>query len=127
MVPLLCQCQTRTSFNALDVPANGPMAMAAPMGAAMTAQMQFLCRGNPACVRAVEANVPAAAAKVVDTAKRQRSPLRSRTQHQLLALRHNRAPNAFANKRPANGQSRARSNGRNEQRKAAVPKAWHGH
>lgn len=40
-----------------------------------------------------------------------------------IALRHNPAPNAFANGRPGKGQSKARSNEHNEERKAAVPRS----
>ena len=123
MVPLLSQCPTPKPFNVRDGAANEVMAMAAPIGAATMARMPFRyrSRANPACVRAVEVSGCAAAVTDGAIAKHRHSRLRSRMQHQLLALRHNLKWSAFANRRPANGQSTARSNDHNEQRKAAVP------
>ena len=123
MVPLLCQCPTQTPFNYRDVVANEAMAMAAPIDAATLARMLFRCRirANPACLRVVEVSVRAAAVKDAATAQRLRSPLQSRTKRQPFALHRNRKWNAYASKRPAKGQSRARSNDHNEQREAAVP------
>ena len=115
MVPLLCHCPTPTPFNDRDVVANEAMAMAGQIDAATMARMRFRCRGraNPACVRVAELTVRTAAVKYSATAKRLRSPLQFRTKRQPSAL--HRKWNAYASKRPARGQSRARSNDHTEQ------------
>jgi len=105
------------------VVANEAMAMAVPIDVAMMEQMlsQPRVRSNPACAKV--AGVSGCAAAMTDgaIAKHRHSRWRSRMQRQLLALRHNLKWSAFAN-----GQSTAPSNDHNEQRKAAVPGAWHG-